>query len=59
MVKVAEPVTTVRFDTPAGLVTCDVEVKNGDTYVNGARITATIDASNGVVHVVDKVFLFD
>lgn len=30
MVKVQEPVTTVRFDTPAGLVTCDVEVKNGN-----------------------------
>ena len=30
MVKVIEPVTTVRFDTPAGLVTCDVEVKNGN-----------------------------
>ncbi|MCP4044672.1 MAG: proline racemase family protein, partial [Gammaproteobacteria bacterium] len=29
MVKVVEPVTTVRFDTPAGLVTCDVEVKDG------------------------------
>ena len=30
MVKATEPVTTVRFDTPAGLVTCDVEVKNGN-----------------------------
>ena len=36
----------------------DVEVKDGDTYVHGAKILATIDASNGVVHVVDKVFLF-
>jgi uncharacterized surface protein with fasciclin (FAS1) repeats len=37
----------------------NVEVKNGDTYVNGAKILGTVDASNGVVHVVDKVFLFD
>ncbi|MGH1363761.1 MAG: fasciclin domain-containing protein [Calditrichia bacterium] len=36
----------------------DVEVKDGDTYVNGAKILGTVDASNGVVHVVDKVFLF-
>lgn len=36
----------------------DVEIKNGETYVNGAKILASIDASNGVIHVVDKVFLF-
>ena len=35
----------------------DVEVRDGETYVNGARILATVEASNGVVHVVDKVFL--
>ena len=35
----------------------DVEVRDGATYVNGAKILATIEASNGVVHVVDKVFL--
>jgi len=35
-----------------------VEERDGATYVNGAKILATIDASNGVVHVVDKVFLF-
>lgn len=29
MVAVTEPVTTVRFETPAGLVTCDVEVADG------------------------------
>ncbi|MFP8490018.1 fasciclin domain-containing protein [Gracilimonas sp. Q87] len=33
------------------------EVKNGDVYVNGAKILASVDASNGEVHVVDKVFL--
>ncbi|MET0237239.1 MAG: proline racemase family protein [Kibdelosporangium sp.] len=31
MVQVREPVTTVRLDTPAGLVTADVEVHNGHT----------------------------
>lgn len=30
MVDVVEPVTTVRFDTPAGLVRCDVEVRDGN-----------------------------
>lgn len=36
----------------------DIEIKDGETYVNGARVLGTIDASNGVIHVVDKVFLF-
>jgi len=35
----------------------DVEVKDDGTYVNGSKILATIDASNGVVHVVEDVFL--
>lgn len=35
----------------------DVEVRDGATYVNGARILASVPATNGVVHVVDKVFL--
>ena len=34
-----------------------VEVKDDGTYVNGAKILATVEASNGVIHVVDKVFL--
>ncbi len=34
----------------------DLGSTNG-TYVNGSKILATIDASNGVVHVVDDVFL--
>jgi len=34
-----------------------VEVKDGATYVNGAKIIASIDATNGIVHVVDKVLL--
>ena len=29
LVPVIEPITTVRLDTPAGLVTVDVQVKNG------------------------------
>ena len=29
MVRATEPVTTVRFDTPAGLVPCDVAFENG------------------------------
>jgi len=36
----------------------DVEVKDGETYVNGSKILATVDASNGVVHIVDDVFLY-
>ncbi len=36
----------------------DVEVKNGDTYVNGTKILGSIDASNGIVYVIDDVFLF-
>ena len=36
----------------------DVEIKEGETYVNGAKVLASIPASNGVIHVVDKVFLF-
>lgn len=35
-----------------------IEVKeDGSVYVNGAKILATIKATNGVVHVVDKVLL--
>jgi len=35
----------------------DVEVRDGETYVNGAKILASIPATNGIVHVVDRVFL--
>ncbi|MTI89308.1 MAG: fasciclin domain-containing protein [Balneolaceae bacterium] len=35
-----------------------VEKKDGETYVNGAKILGTVKASNGIIHVVDKVFLF-
>lgn len=37
----------------------DVEIKDGETYVNGAKVLGSFDASNGTIHVVDKVFLFD
>lgn len=35
----------------------DVEVREDGTYVNGAKILASIPASNGIIHVVDDVFL--
>jgi uncharacterized surface protein with fasciclin (FAS1) repeats len=34
-----------------------VEVKDGVTYVNGAKVLGTIKASNGYVHVIDQVLL--
>ena len=34
-----------------------VEVKDGETYVNGAKILGTVKASNGYVHVIDGVLL--
>ncbi len=34
-----------------------VEVKDGEVYVGGAKIIASIPAGNGIVHVVDKVML--
>ncbi|MBT8282907.1 MAG: fasciclin domain-containing protein [Muriicola sp.] len=34
-----------------------VEVKGDDVYVGGAKIIASVDAGNGIVHVVDKVIL--
>jgi len=35
----------------------DVKVTDEGTFVNGSKILATIDAVNGVVHVIDDVFL--
>ncbi|NNJ89115.1 MAG: fasciclin domain-containing protein [Eudoraea sp.] len=34
-----------------------VEVKEGEVYVGGAKIIASVNAGNGIVHVVDKVML--
>ena len=36
-----------------------VEVKDDGTYVNGSKILGTVDASNGVVHVIDDVWVFE
>lgn len=35
----------------------EVEVKGDDVYVGGAKIIASIPASNGIIHVVDQVML--
>ncbi len=35
----------------------EVEIIDDETFINGAKILATIDASNGVVHVIDGVLL--
>ena len=35
----------------------DVELKDDGTYVNGSKILGTIEATNGVVHVVENVWL--
>jgi len=34
-----------------------VEVKDGEVYVGGAKIVASVPAGNGIVHVVDAVIL--
>jgi uncharacterized surface protein with fasciclin (FAS1) repeats len=34
-----------------------VEVKGDDVYVGGAKVVTSIEAGNGIVHVVDKVIL--
>lgn len=34
-----------------------VEVKDGITYVNGAKVLGSVKASNGYVHVIDQVLL--
>lgn len=36
-----------------------VEVKEDGVYVHGAKILGSVDASNGVVHVIDKIFLYE
>lgn len=35
----------------------EVVVKDGITYVNGAQVVGTVKASNGYVHIIDKVLL--
>lgn len=49
MVPVVEPVTTIRLDTPAGLVVCEVQVTDGKaehvTITNVPSFSQRIDAS--------------
>jgi len=35
----------------------DVEIRDDGTYVNGSKILGTVEASNGVVHVVENVWI--
>jgi len=35
----------------------NVEIIDNNTFVNGAKILGTVEASNGVVHVIDSVLL--
>jgi uncharacterized surface protein with fasciclin (FAS1) repeats len=36
----------------------DIELRNGKVYVNGAQVTtADVQASNGVIHIIDTVLL--
>ncbi|NDA82532.1 MAG: proline racemase [Actinobacteria bacterium] len=55
LVKVTEPVTTIKLDTPAGLVVVDVAVKvkreNGNRFLDlGLRISDAINEQNRPVH---------
>ncbi|MFD9425027.1 MULTISPECIES: proline racemase family protein [unclassified Streptomyces] len=59
MVAVTEPVTTVRLDTPAGLVSVDVQVEDGAatavTFTNVPAFSAGLDRKvdvpgHGIVH---------
>jgi uncharacterized surface protein with fasciclin (FAS1) repeats len=44
-------------ETVAG-ITAPIEVRNGEVYVGGAKVvTVDIQASNGVIHVIDTVML--
>ncbi len=41
----------------ANMQKVNVEEKDGQVYVNGAKVIASVKASNGWVHVIDKVLL--
>jgi uncharacterized surface protein with fasciclin (FAS1) repeats len=46
-----------QAETVAGLM-APIEVRSGDVYVAGAKVvTADVQASNGVIHVIDSVML--
>jgi proline racemase len=52
MVTVEEPVTTIRLDTPAGLVTVEVEVEDGRAkHVTLTNVPAFVHALDELVHV--------
>lgn len=36
-----------------------VEIRDGDIYVNGSKLLGSVNASNGIVYVVDDVFLLE
>jgi len=56
-VKAADVVTLDSATTVNG-ADVSIRVKDGSVYVNDAKVVATdIDASNGVIHVVDTVLL--
>ena len=52
LVTVSEPTTTIRLDTPAGLVVVDVQVKNGRAQsVSLTNVPSYLHATNQVVDV--------
>ena len=51
MVDMIEPQTTVRFDTPAGLVTCYVDVVDGEVdAVSFENVASFLDRKNATIH---------
>lgn len=54
----AEQVTSLDAAETVNGATLSIETQNGAVLVNGATVTATdIEASNGIIHVVDEVLL--
>lgn len=54
------PIEQLKDGVPLYMATghyVDVEVREDGTYVNGSKILASIEASNGIVHVIGDVFL--
>ncbi|MGD2046009.1 MAG: fasciclin domain-containing protein [Gemmatimonadota bacterium] len=53
----AQVVGLTQAETVAGVM-APIETRNGDVYVAGAKVVATdVQASNGVIHVIDSVML--
>lgn len=55
MVPVAEPLTTIRLDTPAGLVVADVEVRDGRALAVTLTNVPSFSVGSGLVADVDGV----